>query len=173
MSRRACPIFLVSNVSGESLPLLKTFLNVVPTGGVEGSYPVNDDFELSISDVFSVPFVGPSFYPYRRTSSSRITTGTVVSGVILSGSVLSCAPIRDDRLTLASQLRLGGRYSSSWTRFAGRLCSDVDQVDPAQASQRPARRSRPVGLVRTEEDQARCGQERCELDAAACSSYWS
>lgn len=70
---RACPIFLVSNVSGESLPLLKTFLNVVPTGGVEGRYPVDDDFELSISDVFSVPFVGSSFVPSSLIAFLKLT----------------------------------------------------------------------------------------------------
>jgi selenocysteine-specific translation elongation factor len=57
----------VSNVTGEGLSLLKTFLNVVPTS-TDGQYPVDGDFEFSVSDVFSVPFVG-----------------AVVSGVILSG----------------------------------------------------------------------------------------
>lgn len=57
----------MSNVTGEGLPLLRTFLNVVPTSSVN-RYPIDADLEFSISDVFSVPFVG-----------------TVVSGVILSG----------------------------------------------------------------------------------------
>lgn len=53
--------------------MVKTFLNAVPTGGGEdGRYSVEDALEFSISDVFSVPFVG-----------------AVVSGVILSGCVPS------------------------------------------------------------------------------------
>ncbi|GAA5862623.1 hypothetical protein JCM8547_003492 [Rhodosporidiobolus lusitaniae] len=68
-AEKACPIFRVSNVTGEGLPLLKTFLNVVkPTNLAE--YPVNAPFEFAATDIYSVPFVG-----------------TVLSGVILSGSV--------------------------------------------------------------------------------------
>lgn len=60
----------VSNVTGEGLSLLRSFLNFVPTAseGGDESFPLNADFEFSVSDVFSVPFVG-----------------SVVSGVILAG----------------------------------------------------------------------------------------
>ncbi|KAI5480556.1 GTP-binding protein 1, partial [Pseudohyphozyma bogoriensis] len=69
VSAKAAPIFMVSNVTGEGLPNLKMFLNTVPVA-IEGKYPVDAPFEFSISDVFSVPFVG-----------------AVVSGVILAGKV--------------------------------------------------------------------------------------
>ncbi|GAA5875444.1 hypothetical protein JCM1840_003158 [Sporobolomyces johnsonii] len=69
-TEKACPIFTLSSVTGESLELLKTFLNVVRPAATEGTYPVDADFEFSIDSIFSVPF-----------------TGTVVSGVILSGRV--------------------------------------------------------------------------------------
>lgn len=69
-SEKAAPIFTLSSVTGESLDLLKTFLNVVrPVTAVE-DYPVDANFEFSIDSIFSVPF-----------------TGTVVSGVILAGRV--------------------------------------------------------------------------------------
>ncbi|GAA6028485.1 hypothetical protein JCM8097_007051 [Rhodosporidiobolus ruineniae] len=68
-SEKVCPVFRVSNLTGEGLGLLKTFLNVVrPVNAAE--YPVNAPFEFQTSDVYSVPFVG-----------------TVLSGVIMSGSV--------------------------------------------------------------------------------------
>ncbi|BGP16621.1 hypothetical protein JCM10213_000463 [Rhodosporidiobolus nylandii] len=67
---RACPIFRVSNLTGEGLPLLKTFLNVVKPVPGEAEYPVKAPFEFQTSEVYSVPFVG-----------------TVLSGVIMSGSV--------------------------------------------------------------------------------------
>jgi GTPase len=54
-------------VTGERLDLVRTFLNLVPTS-TESAFPVNADFEFSVSDVFSVPFVG-----------------SVVSGIILAG----------------------------------------------------------------------------------------
>ncbi|KAL9939049.1 hypothetical protein V8E36_001862 [Tilletia maclaganii] len=66
---RICPIFLVSNVTGDGLGNLRSFLNVLPQSGVS-KYPSKGAFEFQISDIFSVPFVG-----------------TVVSGVIVSGSV--------------------------------------------------------------------------------------
>ncbi|BGP48599.1 hypothetical protein JCM10450v2_004475 [Rhodotorula kratochvilovae] len=66
-AEKACPIFRVSNLTGEGLGLLRTFLNVVRPANTEQLYPVNADFEFQTSEVYSV--------------------GTVVSGVILSGSV--------------------------------------------------------------------------------------
>jgi len=67
VKERATPIFLLSNVTGAGLYPLKTFLNVLqPTQ--DGRYSVDQPLEISISDVFSVPFVG-----------------TCVSGVIVSG----------------------------------------------------------------------------------------
>ncbi|GAA5893492.1 uncharacterized protein JCM6883_003537 [Sporobolomyces salmoneus] len=69
-AEKAAPIFTLSSVTGESLDLLKTFLNVVrPVTTVE-NYPVDANFEFSIDSIFSVPF-----------------TGTVVSGVVMAGRV--------------------------------------------------------------------------------------
>jgi GTPase len=67
VSQRICPIFQVSNVTGENLDLVRTFLNILPH---HGRYDAGADFEFSINDTFSVPFVG-----------------TVVSGIIKSGVV--------------------------------------------------------------------------------------
>ncbi|CAD6585720.1 MAG: hypothetical protein TREMPRED_004223 [Tremellales sp. Tagirdzhanova-0007] len=67
---RLCPVFMVSNVNGHNLPMLRTFLNVLPSSQSDDKYVVDAPFEFQISDVFSVPFVG-----------------TVVSGVITSGMV--------------------------------------------------------------------------------------
>ncbi|XP_062544890.1 GTP-binding protein 1 isoform X2 [Armigeres subalbatus] len=67
VSERLCPIFQVSNVTGENLDLLKMFLNLltVRTTG-------NDDLptEFQIDDTYAVPGVG-----------------TVVSGITLQGVV--------------------------------------------------------------------------------------
>ncbi|GAA5989088.1 hypothetical protein JCM5350_003590 [Sporobolomyces pararoseus] len=70
VAEKTAPVFTLSSVTGESLDLLKTFLNVVrPITAIE-DYPVDANFEFSIDSIFSVPF-----------------TGTVVSGVIMSGRV--------------------------------------------------------------------------------------
>jgi GTPase len=67
VSQRICPVFQVSNVTGECLDLVRTFLNILPH---HGRYDSQAPFEFHINDTFSVPFVG-----------------TVVSGVVKSGVV--------------------------------------------------------------------------------------
>ncbi|CAK7199459.1 hypothetical protein SEUCBS139899_002139 [Sporothrix eucalyptigena] len=65
VSQRICPIFQVSNVTGENLDLVRTFLNILPH---HGRYDAGGRFEFHINDTYSVPFVG-----------------TVVSGIVRSG----------------------------------------------------------------------------------------
>jgi GTPase len=67
VSRRICPIFQVSNVTGLNLDLVRTFLNILPH---HGDYNSSAPLEFHINDTFSVPFVG-----------------TVVSGVVKSGEI--------------------------------------------------------------------------------------
>lgn len=67
VSQRVCPIFQVSNVTGENLDLVRLFLNILPH---HGRYNSDGPFEFHINDIFSVPF-----------------TGTVVSGIIKSGVI--------------------------------------------------------------------------------------
>ncbi|XP_050391749.1 GTP-binding protein 1 [Patella vulgata] len=66
-SERMCPIFQVSNVTGENLDLLKMFLNLLST---RVKCNLNKPAEFQIDDTFSVPGVG-----------------TVVSGTLLQGIV--------------------------------------------------------------------------------------
>ncbi|KAA8652599.1 putative GTP binding protein (GTPBP1) [Aspergillus tanneri] len=73
VSQRICPIFQVSNVTGENLDLVRTFLNILPH---RGQYNVNAPFEFLINDTFSVPHVG-----------------TVVSGVAKSGVIHAGDPV--------------------------------------------------------------------------------
>lgn len=73
ISQRICPVFQVSNVTGENLDLVRTFLNILPH---HGHYDAEGPFEFHINDTFSVPFVG-----------------TVVSGIIKSGTVHVGDPI--------------------------------------------------------------------------------
>ncbi|OJD17871.1 hypothetical protein AJ78_02043 [Emergomyces pasteurianus Ep9510] len=73
VNQRICPIFQVSNVTGESLDLVRTFLNILPH---HGHYDADAPFEFLVNDTFSVPFVG-----------------TVVSGVVKSGVAHAGDPI--------------------------------------------------------------------------------
>lgn len=67
---KVAPVFETSNLTGEGLQQLRVFMNTVPTSEQTDRYDPDGPFEFSISDVFSVPFVG-----------------AVVSGIILSGQV--------------------------------------------------------------------------------------
>ncbi|KAI1610866.1 elongation factor EF-1 alpha subunit [Exophiala viscosa] len=77
VSQRICPIFQVSNVTGESLDLVRTFLNILPH---HGHYDSEAPFEFHISDTFSVPFVG------------TVVSGVVKSGVIHAGDTVLVGP---------------------------------------------------------------------------------
>lgn len=67
VSHRICPVFQVSNVTGQNLDLVRTFLNILPH---HGRYNTDAPFEFHVNDTFSVPF-----------------TGTVVSGIVKSGVI--------------------------------------------------------------------------------------
>jgi len=67
VSERLCPIFQVSNVTGENLPFLKMFLNLLSTRSPNTD---NNPAEFQIDDTYSVPGVG-----------------TVVSGTCFKGTI--------------------------------------------------------------------------------------
>ena len=77
VSQRICPIFQVSNVTGEHLDLVRTFLNILPH---HGHYDDTAPFEFHINDTFSVPFVG------------TVVSGVVESGVIHTGDTVIVGP---------------------------------------------------------------------------------
>ncbi|KAJ2449694.1 hypothetical protein EV183_004746 [Coemansia sp. RSA 2336] len=81
VNQRVCPVFQISNVTGEGVDLLQTFLNILPLNrhnstispSVSPASPQSEQEEMlrfDINEIFAVPYVG-----------------TVVSGVVSSGSV--------------------------------------------------------------------------------------
>lgn len=52
MNERVCPIFQVSNVTGENLPLIRQFLNLLPA---YRDYHADEGVEFQIDDTFLVP----------------------------------------------------------------------------------------------------------------------
>lgn len=77
VSQRICPVFQVSNVTGECLDLVRTFLNILPH---HGHYDAQAPFEFHVNDTFSVPFVG------------TVVSGVVKSGVIHAGDNVIVGP---------------------------------------------------------------------------------
>lgn len=91
VSQRICPIFQVSNVTGENLDLVRTFLNILPH---HGHYESDAPFEFHVNDTFSVPFVG-----------------TVVSGIVKSGIVHVGDPILIGPDSLGQFMQTSSKYS--------------------------------------------------------------
>ncbi|KAF8844664.1 P-loop containing nucleoside triphosphate hydrolase protein [Paxillus ammoniavirescens] len=75
--RRLCPIFRISNVTGEGLDHLRMFLNLLPpSDGDHETFSIDQPLEYSVIEVWSVPYVG-----------------TVVNGILNSGKVRTGDPI--------------------------------------------------------------------------------
>ncbi|CRG90660.1 GTP-binding protein 1 [Talaromyces islandicus] len=77
VSQRICPIFQVSNVTGEGLDNVRTFLNILPH---YGHYNAEAPFEFLVNDTFSVPFVG------------TVVSGVAKSGVVHAGDAVQIGP---------------------------------------------------------------------------------
>ncbi|XP_031779704.1 GTP-binding protein 1 [Nasonia vitripennis] len=77
VSERLCPIFQVSNVSGENLGLLKMFLNLLTARITSHD---NEPAEFQIDDTYSVPGVG------------TVVSGTTLKGVIRLNDILLLGP---------------------------------------------------------------------------------
>ncbi|KAI5284556.1 hypothetical protein KEM54_001242 [Ascosphaera aggregata] len=77
VNQRICPIFQVSNVTGENLDLVRTFLNILPQ---HGHYDAEAPFEFLVNECFSVPFVG------------TVVAGIVKSGVAHAGDQIMIGP---------------------------------------------------------------------------------
>ncbi|KAK3691981.1 P-loop containing nucleoside triphosphate hydrolase protein [Podospora appendiculata] len=87
VSKRICPIFQVSNVTGENLDLVRSFLNILPH---HGRYNADAPFEFHVNDTFSVPHVG------------TVVSGIVKSGVIHAGDDVQIGPDSLGRFTQTS-----------------------------------------------------------------------
>jgi GTPase len=77
VSERLCPIFQVSNVTGENLNLLKMFLNLLTTRMTSRD---DEPAEFQIDDTYSVPGVG------------TVVSGTTLKGVIRLNDTLLLGP---------------------------------------------------------------------------------
>ncbi|KAJ6593909.1 GTP-binding protein 1 [Mycena capillaripes] len=78
---RLCPIFLVSNVTGEGLDYVRTFLNLLPSSEADQEkFAANQPLEFSVTEVWSVPYVG------------TVTNGIINNGSIKTGDAVLIGP---------------------------------------------------------------------------------
>ncbi|XP_041719909.1 GTP-binding protein 1-like isoform X4 [Coregonus clupeaformis] len=76
-SERMCPIFQISNVTGENMDLLKMFLNLLSS---KTSFREDEPAEFQIDDTYSVPGVG------------TVVSGTTLRGLIRLNDTMLLGP---------------------------------------------------------------------------------
>ncbi|KAJ2757482.1 hypothetical protein IWQ56_006256, partial [Coemansia nantahalensis] len=125
VSQRVCPVFQISNVTGEGVDLLQLFLNILPLsarGAVPATAPTAAPtadaaaaaaaaapLRFDINELFTVPFVG-----------------TVVSGVVASGSIRT-----GDAVWLGPNY--SGSFISTTVRGIQRKRADVQAAHAGQS----------------------------------------
>ncbi|CED85473.1 GTP-binding protein GP-1 [Phaffia rhodozyma] len=134
VKERFCPVFCISNVTGAGLPHLRSFLNLLPSSSSQGHYEVDAPLEYSISDVFSVPFVG------------TVVSGVIHSGVVKTGDTVLLGP---DSV---------GQYVTTAVKSIQRKRASVESAEAGQSVsfalkrvRRAAVRKGMVILAKTEE----------------------
>jgi GTPase len=106
---KLCPVFRVSNVTGEGLDYFRTFLNLLPSNEADTeTFAVDQPLEYSVTDVWSVPYVG-----------------TVVNGILNSGSVKT-----GDSILFGPDSN--GHFQSTIVRSMQRKRADVTTAEAGQ-----------------------------------------
>ncbi|BFZ64351.1 hypothetical protein YB2330_005494 [Saitoella coloradoensis] len=81
-SQRVCPIFQVSNVTGQGLDFVRSFLNILPVPIL--THTADEPVLFRVSDTFSVPFVG------------AVVSGVIERGTVRAGDTLLLGPDATD-----------------------------------------------------------------------------
>lgn len=120
---RLCPIFQLSNVTGEGLDYLRTFLNLLPSSESDKEkFMVDEPLEYCITEVWSVPYVG-----------------TVVDGIINAG-----------RLKAGDAILFGpdsnGKFESTIVKTIQRKRAPVNSAEAGQCVSLALKRVRRAAI---------------------------
>lgn len=111
ISQRLCPIFQVSNVTGDGLDILKDFLHLLPCEISASRYgDANGDVEFQITEDYTVP------------GSGTVVAGTLISGTVKLGQTLFLGPDQS------------GKYVQCTIKGIQRKRMQVDHAYPGQCA---------------------------------------
>ncbi|KAF8210283.1 P-loop containing nucleoside triphosphate hydrolase protein [Mycena galopus ATCC 62051] len=121
---RLCPIFLVSNVTGEGLDFqVRTFLNLLPSSEADQEkFAVNQPLEFSVTEVWSVPYVG------------TVTNGIINNGSIKTGDAVLLGPDSN------------GNYQSTVVKSMQRKRANVTTAEAGQCVSLALKRVRKAAV---------------------------
>lgn len=120
---KLCPIFRLSNVTGEGLDYLRTFLNLLQPSEYDcQTFAVDHPLEYSITEVWSVPYVG-----------------TVVNGILNSGRVKT-----GDAILFGPDAN--GHFQSTVIRSMQRKRADVFSAEAGQCVSLALKRVKRVSV---------------------------
>ncbi|KIK26976.1 hypothetical protein PISMIDRAFT_28218 [Pisolithus microcarpus 441] len=120
---KICPIFRLSNVTGEGLDYLRTFLNLLQPSEYDcETFAVDHPLEYSITEVWSVPYVG-----------------TVVNGILNSGRVKT-----GDAILFGPDAN--GHFQSTVIRSMQRKRADVFSAEAGQCVSLALKRVKRVSV---------------------------
>lgn len=171
VSARVTPVFLVSNVSGDSLDLLVKFLNLLPSRGslVAPGGPSTaasedpTDIEFHIEEVYSVPSVGP-------VVGGRLARGTIQSKVHVSipessSSVETTDKSNNRKLFLGPVDKLNGKFIPIELSSVHRQRRPCSNLVPGQSA--------TLALLNVDRDLLRKGMVilGSEESASACMEF--
>lgn len=109
VSSRTCPIFQISNVTGQNLDLLKVFLNLLNYSNTK--YDTEGMVEFQITETFSVPGVGTVVC--GGLASGRVTVGdTLLLGPDSTGAFIPTMIKSIQRKRVPTNLVLAGQTCS-------------------------------------------------------------
>ncbi|KAF7321313.1 GTP-binding protein 1 [Mycena kentingensis (nom. inval.)] len=120
---RLCPIFLLSNVTGEGLDFVRTFLNLLPSSEADHEkFPVNAPLEFCVTEVWSVPYVG------------TVTNGIINAGVLKAGDAILFGPDAN------------GNFQSTAVKTMQRKRADVTRAEAGQCVSLALKRVRRAAI---------------------------
>lgn len=121
--QRLCPIFQLSNVTGQGLDFLRTFLNLLPPSeGDTEKFAADQPLEYCITEVWSVPYVG-----------------TVVDGIINSGRLK-----KDDAILFGPDSN--GKFESTVIKSIQRKRAPVSSAEAGQCVSLALKRVRRAAI---------------------------